>query len=412
MTSRGVARAACWLVVLWGLLAPSHAQGPHRSLLTPGYYRAQALLDNGHADGAALLFDSLYRAKPREWYLLASARAYLSAGQPDSARHRLSGKALGKSLEAELLRAQTECYFGDPGRGIALLRRYLGARKKLPELSLQNDTLLRPCHAHRAWDSIWIGTRFTRDQRWLGDLEYHARQGDWEIMEDILDGFPPRQQERAQYAYYRALSLLGLSDTVSALNAAKAAYKRYAKRGKYVLLYARLLRLCGQGEKALRVLRRYAPRDPHNPALLAASAEAEYTVGEYGAAYGHARAYLEYYPSDTAVLQLYVRAAYREARYASSLRAISRLLPLVPASQSVSLYYLRGMVMLQLGEPRQSLPDFDSALQVSPMDTTILMQRGKVLLRLQQPDTACEDFVRAYNAGCRPALVWKGRACR
>ncbi len=404
----------CWvfLLVLVSLRLSVEVQAQHRRLLTKSYYRAKALLENGRADTAARLFDSLFRAKPHAFYAFAATHAYLCAGQGDSARKCLSSKRFGKSLELLLLRARMECYYGEPARGVAYLRLYLRSRKKLPELALQNDTLLRPCHELPVWDSIWIGTKFTRDQRNLGELDYHARQGDWGIVEDILEGMSSRQQGRAKYAFYRAQLLRAGGDIRSALNASEYAYNRYPKREEYAFLYALLLNANAKPKKALRVLGKYSLRDPNNPRILALSSQSYYLLERYADAYRYAKEYLAYYPQDTAVLRFYTLAAYRDKRYAQALRGIAQLLPFASNSQSVELYCLRAQTLIAIGEARQSLPDLEQARRIAPQDTSVLMQLGRVYVLLNRREEACSSFARAGNLGCPYARGWRERTKR
>ncbi len=403
-------RGGVFLLLLVFFRLSVGVQAQHRRFLTQSYYRAVALQENGRADTAARLFDSLFRAKPHAFYAFAATHAYLCAGQGDSARERLSSKRFGKSLEQLLLRARLECYYGEPARGVASLRQYLRSRQKLPELAIQNDTLLRPCHDLPVWDSLWIGTKFTRDQRNIGELDYHARQGDWGIVEDILEGMSPRQQGRAKYAFYRAQLLRAEGEMRSALNASEYAYKRYPKRAEYAFLYALLLNANAKPKKALRVLGKYSLRDPNNPRLLALSAQSYYQLKRYAEAYSAAKDYLSYYPKDTVGLRLYSLSAYHERRYAQTLRGITQLLPFASSSQSVELYCLRAQTLLAIGEARQSLPDLEQARRIAPQDTTVLMQLGRVFLLLNRRGDACSCFARADNLGCPYAWGWRARA--
>ncbi len=347
------------------LLALTTVAGRSQSQRTEAYYRAAALVENGHPRAGAQLLDSLLRAKPHALYALASAKAWLRARQPDSARQRLASHTLRRENERWLAYACLECQLGNAQRGLDHLAHYLKARRKQDELRIASDTLLRPCMDHPGWDSLWLDAHYSRRAKTEAELHYHATHGDWGVMEDLLDGLTPRQQERAGYAYYRALALRGKGETESALAAAQTAYGKYPERLDVLLLYADLLLTNDKPSRALRALQRYQKTDPHNPHLLPLLARAKAQRELAHEAYQHSRAYMAYYPTgpggELENVHLHIRLCIATGHWAQGLETIARVMPLATIRDKRRLHRARAEILEALGEHKQAEIDYATA---------------------------------------------------
>jgi len=76
----------------------------------------------------------------------------------------------------------------------------------------------------------------------------------------------------------------------------------------------------------------------------------------------------------------------------------------------VEAYYLRGEILLDMGDPRRALLAYDAAATAAPDDAHVLSGKGEALFRLWQFERAAKAFEQALRGDAKNARAHRGVA--
>ncbi|HBI80598.1 MAG TPA: hypothetical protein DDY04_01275 [Bacteroidales bacterium] len=375
------------------------------------YYRAQAALEQNDTQNALHWSDSCFNTKPyRYQYYLVKGKALLQANRQNEAIDALLQAEKLRPGVASFLLAKTYCKIGDTQSCIEWTRKNLQSIFREPESMYQLDGDFKSVHNLKDWQNIWLTEWYTPVEKDIFYAKYLINNQNYDEAIELLNKRIKSKKSKAELHELRGLAHLGAENFNLALKDFENAYRRSKKNYSYLAQQAKSLYNLNQHDKALKAVDLAIEKSGGKPEYLLLKAQILSKQLRWSQAYEMLKIYLEYYPTNlNANLQL-TYCAYESGYYTDALLAIAKMLKFTP--NNLELLLLRGKIYLKTDQPRQAIADFNSTIAQNYRVSESYLLKGQALLRIGELNEACRCFSISGGLGNTEAQGMHYNTCK
>ncbi|MEW5846610.1 MAG: tetratricopeptide repeat protein [Bacteroidota bacterium] len=375
------------------------------------YYRAEAALEQNDTQNALRWADSCFTAKPfRYQYYLIKGQAQLKAN--------LFKEAIENFLQAEKQRAgvasyqlaRAYCLTGDTLNCIEWTRRNLQSVFREPESKYQLNSDFKFAQSLKEWQNLWLNEWYSPIEKDIFYAKYLNQNQNYDEAIELLNKRIKSSKSKTELFELRGLAHLGAGNYSLALKDFESAYKRSKKNHSYLVLQSQALYYLNQHENALKLIGQAIEKGGEKPEYLLLKAQILAKLNRWTEGYETTKKYLEFFPNNfDANLQL-VTNAYNAGFYTDALLAIAKMLKFTPDNPELIL--LRGKIYLKTEQPRQAIIDFDKTIALNYKISESYLLKGQALLKIGEHDEACRCFSISGSLGSIDAQNLHFNTCK
>jgi len=314
------------------------------------------------------------------------------------------------SGKANLMLAKTEARLHHPELAIKYLREHLTSYYKLPEKDILLDEDLMLLENTTAWRKLWQEQEwYSAYDRELQEIEYQISSGNTLNAINELNQLREKGFKRSKVNQYLAELYLESGNNKAAMDAVNRAVSANSRNSDALNIRITLMEKKGAFDEASRDCERLLRQDPDEFDYYLVSGKLLSGNGEYQKALDRVNMYLEFYPDSHKALNTLGEVHFENNKYLDALKAFNRALAM---EDGVSTYYFnRGKTYAATGTYRYAASDFSMALDLEPDNPEIWFEKGLTDIELEEIQTACFDFRKAFQYGKYEAKEFIDRLC-
>lgn len=362
------------------------------------YYRAEAALEQNDIQNALSWSDSCFTAKPiRYQFYLIKGQALLKANRYEEAIENFLQAEKQRPGIASYQLARTYCIIGDSANCTEWTRKNLQSAFREPESKYQLNSDFKFAQSLKEWQNLWQIEWYSPTENDIHYARYLMDNQSYDEVIELLNRRIKSKKSKAELFELRGRSHLYAGNFSLALKDFENAYHRSKKNYSYLALQAEAYRGLNQHGKALTQIEQAIDKSGGKPDYLIEKAKILGQLNRWSEAYETLKQYLEYYPSNTDANLLLARYAYESGYYTDALLAIAKMLKFTPYNPGLLL--LRGKIYLKTDQPRQAITDFEKAISQNYNIAESYLLKGLALLKEGEREEACKCFSISGSLG-------------
>lgn len=362
------------------------------------YYRAQAALEQNDIKNALRWADSCITTKPiRYHYYLIKGQALLKANRYQEAIDNFLQAEKQRSGIASYQLARTYCIIGDSAKCTEWTRKNLQSPFREPESQYLLNSDFNLAQNIKDWKYLWQTDWYSAIEKDLFHAKYLIKSQHFDEAIELLNKRIKSNKTRANLFEQRGLAHLGAGNYLLALRDFENAQKRNKRNYAYLALQAQANFYLNRHENALKVIEQAIDKAGENPEYLLIKAQILAKLNRWTQAYEIIKKYLEFFPNNlNANMQLAI-SAYNCGFYNDALLAIAKMLKFTPDNPDLLL--LRGKIYLKTDQPRQAIIDFEKVISQNYNIAEAYLLKGLALLKEGEREEACKCFSISGSLG-------------
>lgn len=327
-------------------------------------------------------------------------------------------KALGDFLfvnkrtsgKASLMLARTEARLNHPEIAVKYLRQHLSSYYKQSESDLLLDEDLQLLENTDAWKQLW------REKDWYSAYDMEMQEIEYlmsnrENLEAInrLNELNGTGYKKTLVNQYLAELYLASGNEKAAMDAINRSIAANGRNTEALKIRIKLNKSAENFEKAATDCNQLLRLDPSSFDYYLTSGKLLSRTGEYDQALKQVQTYMELFPGSHSAYNVQGEIHYENGQFLEALKSFNQALK--DESGNAEYFFNRGRAYAATGTYRYAEKDFSMALDLDPLNPEIWFEKGMADLELEDIQTACFDFKKAFRYGKYDAKDFIDKLC-
>jgi tetratricopeptide (TPR) repeat protein len=371
--------------------------------------RSRALIESGKpGEAAAVLTEAAGRLNDAQLFL-ARADANLLKGDYQMAVSDLNTANSLTPGSGEYGLARIYALKGNPSTAVYHLQLCLKSSFKKSEKEILLDPSFNVIENSPEWRQFWKTDWYDNYEKGISEIEYDVSTGNIADAKSTLNDISGIYSERSGNLYAAALINYSEGKYPESLKALSTLASMEPSNEKYLRLLARTQEAAGNPAGASATYTRLLDLGVADAGLLLLRADCFRKTGENDKAVADAEKYLSFYPDSKKALSFAGRMESAAGDNIKALEYFSRNLALHPndadcfTDRANSYFVARSWDL--------AIKDYSMALDLSPDNPDVWLNKGISLLNSGKTEDACHDFRISFNLGSRKATEYLSRSC-
>jgi tetratricopeptide (TPR) repeat protein len=298
----------------------------------------------------------------------------------------------------------------DNAKAIEQLQKHLGLTHKRTELEIISDPAFARLSGTSEWKSVWKKGWYSDQEINRNSIAALIEKGKTEEALNELDKLKDKYYPKHEYLALLSKAYIKSNMNEPALTSINDAIASNSRSDEYFALRADLLLKMGRFSGSFDDMSKAIRLNPNIPVYYIKRAEIARLAGNFKIAESDLKIYEEINPESTNLLEQWGLFENKQGHFLNALDYYDKL---IEKDQTKPLYFLeRGnnaMLANQLGKADE---DYGMALDLDPTLKEAYLQKGNVLILLQDSQGACYNWNKAKRLGSKEATTFIYQHCK